>query len=324
MGAGRRDAATRGGGGAARPRPGRDGGGRRLAGQRSGTRWRVRDDVQPMAVVARADGGRRAASPAPEFQAALARRGVTDPDQIQVDAGRRDTSARPRSRSGGWPAASRSCKPPRGRQRVGAPGRRRDRAGRPEHAARCCGSRTTGVVPIPPRAASSTPRAGGPLRGDIAAARDHPARGRRASPSTATGRPLAGWQLRVGFNAREGLVLHHVGYEDGGRVRPILHRASLVRDGGALRRPQPDPLLPERLRRRRERRRRAPPTPLDARLRLPRRDPLLRRRVVDDAAGEPVHDPERDLHARGGRRRALEAQRLARRPRPRCGARAGS
>lgn len=34
------------------------------------------------------------------------------------------------------------------------------------------------------------------------------------------------WRLRVGFSTREGLVLHHVGYEDGGRVRPILHRAS--------------------------------------------------------------------------------------------------
>jgi primary-amine oxidase len=34
------------------------------------------------------------------------------------------------------------------------------------------------------------------------------------------------WRLRVGFTPREGLVLHHVGYEDGGRVRPVLHRAS--------------------------------------------------------------------------------------------------
>jgi primary-amine oxidase len=35
------------------------------------------------------------------------------------------------------------------------------------------------------------------------------------------------WRLRIGFNAREGLVLHQVAYEDGGRVRPILYRASL-------------------------------------------------------------------------------------------------
>jgi primary-amine oxidase len=36
------------------------------------------------------------------------------------------------------------------------------------------------------------------------------------------------WSIRVGFNAREGLVLHQVTYKDGDRVRPILHRASMV------------------------------------------------------------------------------------------------
>jgi len=36
------------------------------------------------------------------------------------------------------------------------------------------------------------------------------------------------WLIRIGFNAREGLVLHNVGYEDGGRLRPVLHRASLA------------------------------------------------------------------------------------------------
>jgi primary-amine oxidase len=35
------------------------------------------------------------------------------------------------------------------------------------------------------------------------------------------------WRLRIGFNAREGLVLHAIGYEDGGRLRPVLHRAAL-------------------------------------------------------------------------------------------------
>ncbi|KAG1658854.1 hypothetical protein FOA52_008811 [Chlamydomonas sp. UWO 241] len=36
------------------------------------------------------------------------------------------------------------------------------------------------------------------------------------------------WKVRIGFNPREGLVLHQVGYEDHGRVRPVLHRMSLV------------------------------------------------------------------------------------------------
>ena len=35
------------------------------------------------------------------------------------------------------------------------------------------------------------------------------------------------WHLRVGFTPREGLVIHNVGYEDQGRVRPVLHRAAL-------------------------------------------------------------------------------------------------
>src|SRR5919107_5846430 len=34
------------------------------------------------------------------------------------------------------------------------------------------------------------------------------------------------WSFRIGFTPREGLVLYTVGYEDGGRVRPVLYRAS--------------------------------------------------------------------------------------------------
>ena len=35
-------------------------------------------------------------------------------------------------------------------------------------------------------------------------------------------------QVRLSFNYREGLVLHELNYEDGGRLRPVLHRMSLV------------------------------------------------------------------------------------------------
>ena len=35
------------------------------------------------------------------------------------------------------------------------------------------------------------------------------------------------WNFRIGFTPREGLVLYTVGYENQGRVRPILYRASL-------------------------------------------------------------------------------------------------
>jgi primary-amine oxidase len=35
------------------------------------------------------------------------------------------------------------------------------------------------------------------------------------------------WSLRIGFDAREGLTLHQIGYDDGGRRRPIIYRASI-------------------------------------------------------------------------------------------------
>ncbi|WP_255407956.1 MULTISPECIES: primary-amine oxidase [Amycolatopsis] len=36
------------------------------------------------------------------------------------------------------------------------------------------------------------------------------------------------WQFRVGFNAVEGLTLHQIGFADGDRVRPIVYRASVA------------------------------------------------------------------------------------------------
>ena len=36
------------------------------------------------------------------------------------------------------------------------------------------------------------------------------------------------WQLRLGFNYREGLVLHTVGFRDAGRLRPVAHRLSFA------------------------------------------------------------------------------------------------
>jgi primary-amine oxidase len=36
------------------------------------------------------------------------------------------------------------------------------------------------------------------------------------------------WNFVIGFNAREGLTIHHVQYDDKGRLRPILYRGSLT------------------------------------------------------------------------------------------------
>ncbi len=48
------------------------------------------------------------------------------------------------------------------------------------------------------------------------------------------------WRMRVGFTYREGLVLHAVGYEDDGRVRPIAHRMSFAEMVIPYRDPSPD------------------------------------------------------------------------------------
>ena len=96
------------------------------------------------------------------------------------------------------------------------------------------------------------------------------------SRSTATCCAWQNWSLRLGFNYREGLVLHTVGYEDGGRVRPIAHRLSFAEMVVPYRDPTDRPLPPHRLRHRRV----GPRLHDDvarARLRLPRRDPLPRR-----------------------------------------------
>ena len=36
------------------------------------------------------------------------------------------------------------------------------------------------------------------------------------------------WSMRLGFNPREGPVIHTLGYEDGGRLRPVAHRLSFA------------------------------------------------------------------------------------------------
>jgi len=82
-----------------------------------------------------------------------------------------------------------------------------------------------GVVPIPKEVGEFRASEVGPMRDDIKALEITQPDG----PSfTVAGNEVAwqGWRLHVGFNAREGLVLHRIGFEDGGRLRPILNRAS--------------------------------------------------------------------------------------------------
>ena len=83
-----------------------------------------------------------------------------------------------------------------------------------------------GVVPLPPEDASYSPEAAGTRTGLKPVEIRQP-----EGPSF----ELAGhelrwqrWRMRIGFTPREGLVLHAVSYEDQGRERPVLYRASIA------------------------------------------------------------------------------------------------
>ena len=82
-----------------------------------------------------------------------------------------------------------------------------------------------GVVPLPPDTSRIRLEKG--LREDLKPLEITQPEG----PSfTIEGNELAWqkWRIRTGFNMREGLILYDIGYEDGGRVRPIMNRASLA------------------------------------------------------------------------------------------------
>ena len=85
----------------------------------------------------------------------------------------------------------------------------------------------TGPVPLPPGSGGYAADRVGPLRDDLKPLEIIQPEG----PSFAVDGWEVRWQrwrLRLGFTAREGLVLHTVGYEDGGAIRPILGRASVA------------------------------------------------------------------------------------------------
>ncbi|HSB40456.1 MAG TPA: primary-amine oxidase, partial [Methylomirabilota bacterium] len=82
-----------------------------------------------------------------------------------------------------------------------------------------------GVIPLPPEDANYSPEAAG-VRAGLKPIEIRQPEG----PSfELAGRELRWqkWRMRIGFTPREGLVLHTVSYQDQGRERPILYRASV-------------------------------------------------------------------------------------------------
>jgi primary-amine oxidase len=167
----------------------------------------------------------------PDYVAALARRGITDLDGIQIDP---------------WPAGVFGYDAEQDRRIARCISFLRDGPGdngyaRPieglivhvdlgrgevieviDHAERA------GVAPVPVPTAGARYGADdvGPLRTDLRPISITQPEG----PSFSVEGNLVRWQkwsLRLGWDPYEGLVLHQVGYDDDGRTRSILHRASI-------------------------------------------------------------------------------------------------
>ena len=156
------------------------------------------------------------------WRAAMRRRGIDDLDGVQIDGWAvGEAPARARRR----PPAARPLLPQgRLRQLLRAADRGRRGAGGHEHR-RVVEVEDTGVVPLAPASQEL----------------DEQSTGRREAPKPLVVRQPEGagfriegqevrwqkWRFRYTMHPREGLVLHTVGYEDEGRVRPILYRGSL-------------------------------------------------------------------------------------------------
>jgi primary-amine oxidase len=174
------------------------------------------DDIKLVGDVARAD---------PRFRAALARRGITDVDRVQVDPwsagnyGLPDEEGRRISHTFCWyrsePHDNGYAHPIEGLCAVVDLDR-----------AEVLRIDDYGDAPVPMGNRNYAARYRHDFRTDVKPLEVVQPEG----PSfTVQGNEVRWqkWRLRVGFNAREGLVLHTVGYEDGGSLRSILHRAAL-------------------------------------------------------------------------------------------------
>ena len=186
--------------------------------------WVCIPGVQPMLLAEEAGECEDLCKADPQFQAALARRGVTDLDLVMVEA---------------WPAGTywgehNSRRLAHGlvwvRSEPGDNGFARPAENLSAlvdlNAGRVVRVMDGDVVPFPPEAGNYSTRYVNEFRPDLKPIEITQPEG----PSFRTDGHHVRWQkwdIRFGWTAREGLVLHTVGYEDDGRLRPILYRASL-------------------------------------------------------------------------------------------------
>ena len=188
-------------------------------------RWDLVEEMRPALLIEEAIGVIHALRSDERWQAAMRRRGIEDFERVQVDPwpagnfgvdhenGRRISRCLSYYRE--TPEANGYARPVEGVVAFADMGR-----------AEILEVVDTGVVPVPPEAGSYYPEDHQPSRTDLRTLEITQPEG----PSFSVEGNLVRWQrwsLRVSMDPYEGLVLHTVGYEDGGRVRPVLYRASI-------------------------------------------------------------------------------------------------
>src|SRR5258708_18452868 len=161
------------------------------------------------------------------FQAALAKRGVTDMNMVMVDPwsagyyGPDEEPPRRLVRALPW-------------VRIGAPND--NGYAHPIEGVRAIVDlnrmevvriEDDGVIPLPPEPGNYWGEAVGKMRTDLKPVEITQPEG---SSFTVRGHEVAWqkWRFRIGFTPREGLVLYTISYEDQERIRPILYRAALA------------------------------------------------------------------------------------------------
>jgi primary-amine oxidase len=182
--------------------------------------------VQPAITLAEFAEAAKAVRADPGFRAALARRGIPDPALVHIEV---------------WSIGSFAPDGEEGRRLAWTPCWTKLEPGDNHYAYPLRGLNAVidlgtmevlriedrGVTPLPPEPGHYVPDRVGALRTDLRPLEIAQPEG----PSfTLDGHQVSWqrWRFRIGFTQREGLVLHTIGYEDGDRLRPVCHRASIA------------------------------------------------------------------------------------------------
>jgi primary-amine oxidase len=187
--------------------------------------WDVIDGMRPALLFSESGQAIARVTAHPDWQAALRRRGIAEDAIVQIDP---------------WPAGSFGVPHEEGRRisRCIAYLRETDADNgyaRPiegliaffdQGSGEVLEVVDLGIVPMPPERGSYHPDDVGPARNDLRPLHITQPEGPSFEVDGNSVR-WSRWSFRVGFDPYEGLVLHEVGYHDGDRLRPVLHRASV-------------------------------------------------------------------------------------------------